>query len=256
MIAEPVLEFEGIQFAFWDQVLSSRHFLGKSQSAAVQEAPAYPALRAFDQLRRRDNIDRSELNPIIPGFRSRCQLTWELCQKCLQVLQPKHSAVREVWTELIGDADATVRKRTLRSMNSRLPRSYCVKILRQGLADRGSSVRSLAAYRIQNLLLKEMLPDLEQRLSLEKNDATKQNFEQAISMLRFGYFYNAEAGHMLIQWAGAIQTPGGKKYTRDYFAQNDHATIVEEFRQRAADSMVREFTWPDENGTSSIENHQ
>jgi hypothetical protein len=74
-----------------------------------------------------------------------------------------------------------------------------LQILRTGLRDKSSRVRTKAADWILQRRIRECIPDLESALAVEKHVETRETMDQGLRMLRDGYVLgNASRGQVLV----------------------------------------------------------
>ena len=113
-----------------------------------------------------------------------------------------------------------------------LPKSFCLRILRQGLQDRSKEVRRLAAHYSEVLDLIEMLDDLIKLKRTETNANVLDQLEYSVNMFQQGFHYNKQYGSFWVRYDdGSVKSVSGRKYNREYYESNDLKTVAEEIRQ-------------------------
>jgi hypothetical protein len=125
----------------------------------------------------------------VPIFENVCPLLGELTEQL--------AAARDAVSIMADDSRAHVRFNSILCLGERTPRAFSLGLLRRGLRDRSSRVRSKAADWALNLRLRELIPDLAEAAIRERATPARSEIEFALRLLRDGYIAGPERdGHL------------------------------------------------------------
>ena len=180
---------------------------------------AYNALDDFEKLKSRKKIEHKELETIVEAATCPYVMVWDIGTTLLMALSSKHECAREAAYKIVcSSKKAKHRVQIVAGLDNNMPREYCVRIVRTALNDRGSNIRGAAAIASDRFFLKELIPDLEGRLKIEKNKYTRNAIRYHLGMLRDGYFYEkSESGEhrLTLRSEDGWRTPNLNKYDID-----------------------------------------
>ena len=151
---------------------------------------AESALDTFEALANQEMIEADRLAPVVDAARSPYFVAFDIGMHFLCRIAAMHEVARSAMRNLLASGKAQVRVNLIRVVHDRLPKEFCIELIRRGLTDRSKRVREVAAEQARILLLHELLPDLQQ--SEENEDDAKMKFAMngAIALIRDGYFVN------------------------------------------------------------------
>jgi hypothetical protein len=118
----------------------------------------------------------------------------------LSDLVPKFPEACETLSRMFKSRLWHVRFNALRCLSSDTLPAFVTPMLHQGLHDKSHRVRNLAAYKIEQLRIIELIPDLKMCLGNESDDETKSAMEFYLRLLRDGYCIRREANNMHFIW--------------------------------------------------------
>jgi hypothetical protein len=145
------------------------------------------AIDAYEEANAARTVTAKQIAPIVVAANSRFTWVWEKGCDLLVSLARKHPAARDAMWEMLNSRKVNVRFQIVACLDSRVPQSLSLQMIRQAIYDKGNRVRIKAAEAADRLHLKELLPDLESRLASEDHPNAKEAIEDAIAMLRDGY---------------------------------------------------------------------
>jgi hypothetical protein len=169
-------------------VADYRAWLAQRREEAAKKAAGVAALDAYESLASRESLAESDLSPILEAARSRYFVSWDIGLQFLCRLGARHEVARQAMRELFLAGRADLRGRVLACVHDRLPKPFCIELVRRGLADRSKNVRGTAANVCRGYLLAELLPDLARAAENETDAATAFEMSCAIALIRDGYF--------------------------------------------------------------------
>jgi len=158
-------------------------------------APRYPeliremsmALRAFDAALSSGVLTRSQLKTLVESAHSQRQPLGENTAALLGELAPRFPEAARAVREMIKHSKSHVRMNALVAISSTEPTTLHRDLLRVSLKDRSSKVRLLAADKIMQFGLGEILADLETAIERERTPGTRAKLERERDLLRDGY---------------------------------------------------------------------
>jgi hypothetical protein len=142
----------------------------------------------YETLIHRETVTEEEIAPVVEAARSPYLVSWDIGLRFLCRLGARYEGARQAMRRLMETGKADLRGRTLASTHDRLPKDFCIELVRRGLADRSKSVRTVAGQVCLRLLLTEMLPELEQAARSEPHPKSKFDLEWSIGLLRDAFF--------------------------------------------------------------------
>jgi hypothetical protein len=104
-------------------------------------------------------------------------------------------------------------------------------ILRRGLKDKSARVRRKAADRLERLERRDLLPDLEQAMRLEKNAKTRRALQFHQRMLGDGYIVEDRAGGQISVWVRTSEGYSGREVDAATVDEKGIAAVVAELRE-------------------------
>src|SRR5262249_21747056 len=224
-----------------------RDWLRKRKEDEAKKAPAYLALDTYECLADQTAITKEDVAPIFAAARSRYFIAWDVGMTFLVRLAEEHLAARHIMGDIMSSGKAQEKVRVLALLCDRLPRTFCVGLIRQGLHDRGRFVREQAAERCDRLLLTEVLSELVVCAAGEKHPETRFAMEFHIGMMRDGYFmYDRPDGSraLAVRLDG---TPGGwcwpGQVTPADIERKGIQTIIAEVREQQSFLTSRPLRW-------------
>lgn len=244
---ESIASFQGVKFSYRHPVESPQSWLDYRHEDDDKKEAGQVALRVQRKLRRRKHISVEDLEPILAAIRSPYMVSWDVGMGALSKLAGQHPAARDGWESILKEPKAKVRERALRNLGDHLPKSFCIRILRQALQDRSKEVRRHAAHRTECLDLTEMLDDLLLLQTTEKNTDVQSQLEYSIDMFQQGFHYNKQYGSLWVRMEnGGTKSVGGRTYNREYYESHDLKTVAEEIRRKFANEWEtpRQWDWP------------
>src|SRR5262249_17322729 len=137
-------------------------------------------------------------------------------------------------------------------LGDHLPKSFCVKLVRQGLTDRSKLVRKVAANEARCHILSEVIPDLINLAGVEKDAQTKWEMEHAVALIRDGYHqYLDEDGWQFVVrtsdgYPAMLLYPGSGWCTQSDIEERGAKVVAEEIRRLHTNDNWRHFRWPEE----------
>ncbi len=164
-----------------------RKWVSKYLKEPEKRRLANDALDAFERLEKTQNISAEEIRPIVAAAKCRFRQVWDIAADLLTLLSNKHSSAQDAMREMLQSKKVGERFQVIAALNSRVPKSLALELIRKALKDTGNRVREKAAERADDLKFLQLLPELEQALSVEKHPNAKSALEFNISMLRDGY---------------------------------------------------------------------
>jgi hypothetical protein len=254
---QPFAEYKGILFTYWVYrevlpVSSFREWLDEHGEDDSRKRPAYKALDTYEALAERSSITKAALAPIVEAARSPYVVSWDIGMRFLSRLGAKHPAAREVMGELMLKGKASEKVRVLGALWDHLPKSCCLMLIRQGLQDRSNRVRQTAANVARCLILSEMIDDLGQAASTERDAKTKWLIEHAVALIRDGYHHSVDPdgrGTFVVRisdgFPARLLYPGPGWCTEADIKQKGPKAVAEEVRRQGL-ATERPFQWPRE----------
>lgn len=158
-------------------------------------APRYPelvremsiALRAFDAALSSGVLTGGQLKTLVECAHSPRQPLGENTAALLGELIPRFPEAERAVREMIKHSKSHVRINALVAISSTEPTTLHCDLLRMSLKDRSSKVRLLAADKIMQFGLGDLLADLEAAIEHERTPGTRAKLERELDLLRDGY---------------------------------------------------------------------
>ncbi len=192
---------------------------------------ALNALEAFECLITRESIQAEDLAPILRAAQDTSTLVADFGIVRLMELAEKHNIVLDTLRELFASTKLKDRFVVIASLRCALPRDFLLEMVSKGLTDRSGKIRWKAAQVCGGLGLKELLPLMESRLSVEKNSDASYELKCSTGILKEGYYlHHTKEGHLWLtvkKTSGQIVTRGLK---REQIDKEGLAAIVERMK--------------------------
>ena len=153
----------------------------------------FAALDAYEILSQKRNITRIELEPIIDAMRSGWVAADTSAGHLLAELASRHVAAQEALRELTTSRKSKERSAAIYCLSNEIPKLLLCELLTLGIIDRSKAVCRRAAMKCDLLRLKEMLPELEKRIVVERDNDLKYELEFHAAMIRNGYMVKRNA---------------------------------------------------------------
>jgi hypothetical protein len=147
----------------------------------------FAALDSFELLVGTPTVSPEDLAAIMEAARCPWVAVGDIGGRALAELAGRHQAAQDAFRVMIASRKSSERLQAVDHLSARMPTSLNQEILRRGINDRSKSVRLCAARKCDRLHLREMLPELEQRVEVEPAPELKQRLEFHIAMIRDGY---------------------------------------------------------------------
>jgi len=246
---ESVQSFQRVKFTYRHPVESTQAWLDYRHEADDKKRAGQIALTVQRKLRKRKSISVEDLEPIMEAIRSPYMVSWEPGQSALSKLAGQHSEARDAWESILKERSAKVRGLAFAYLGDHVPKSFCLKLLRQGLQDRSKEIRRLAAHYSRVLDLTEMIDDLIKLQKTETNTDVQNQLEYSIDLFQQGFHYNKRYGSLWVRMDNrGVKSMGGGKYNREYYESHDLKTVAEEIRRDHTNAWEkgRELHWPEE----------
>lgn len=190
------------------------------------------ALDAFVRLQRKRRISANDLEPIVAAARCRFRAVWDMGTDLLLYLSTRHSAARVAVREILRSRKVNERFQMVASLSPDVPKALAIELIRAALEDKGNRVREKAAEAADRLGLKEVLPDMEKQLRIERHRNAKSSLEFHVAMVRDGYFLQYENGGPNL-WVRNKDGWGGALITQDDVDQGRLQAIIADARSEA-----------------------
>jgi hypothetical protein len=230
-------------------VSSYRDWLSQRREDHTKKRPAERALDTFEALASREVIAAAEVAPIIEAARSPYLVAWDIGMEFLCRLAATHQVARDLMWDFMLSRKAELRVRVLGAMHDRLPKEFCLSLVRRGLIDVSKRVRQAAADRCGRFLFREMLADLSRAASVEPDPETKFEIEFATGIVRDGYFiYSRPDGSQAFVvriadgYPAVLCWPGPAYRTEAGIKERGPRVVAEEIR-RVSGRTWRPFRW-------------
>lgn len=151
------------------------------------ESPLLDAIDAYDKIRGKKRLNPKLLAQIVKAAKSSRRPLYENATDYLGNLTRNHPAARSAVEQMAIDPRSQVRFNAILCLTKSTPRSFTLRILRQGLRDKSARVRRKTADWAGRLRIHELVPVLEEALAIEKNAKAKATIEFELRLLRDGY---------------------------------------------------------------------
>jgi hypothetical protein len=182
-----------------------RDWIHSAEPDAAKRRLALEALDAFDRSANAGKLAPADLAAITEAACSRHRRVWDIGTDMLMRVACKWCEGQAATRQILNSAPANARFQITAAITGDLPQPFATEIIRLALHDKSARVRDKAAEACGRLKLKELLPDLERRLTVERDTTVRESLEFFIAMLREGYLLKYR-GREPILW---VQTPGG-----------------------------------------------
>lgn len=230
-------------------VSSYREWLRERREDQSKKILAERAMDAFEALKNREKIGADDLTPIIEAARSPYLVAWDIGMHFLCRLAAGYEVARDSMRDLMACGKSQVRVNLIAVLHDRLPKEFCIEIIRRGLADESKRVREIAADRARILILHELLPDLIRREADELEPKMKFAMKWAISLIRDCYFvYHRPDGSRAFVvrisdgCPAELLYPGPGWCTQADIDERGPKAVAEEIR-RVSGRTQRRFRW-------------
>jgi hypothetical protein len=230
-------------------VSSYREWLRDRREDRPKKLLAERAMDAFEALEHRKTIRADDLAPIIEAARSPHMVAWDIGMHFLCRLAAAHDVAREAMRNLGAYRKSGVRSNLILVLHDRLPKEFCIEMIRRALTDKSKRVRGLAADQARILILHELLPDLTRRADHEVEPKLKFAMKWAIALIRDRYFVyprpdGSQAFVVRISdgCPAQILYPGPGWCTQADIDERGPKAVAEEIR-RVSGQTQRKFRW-------------
>lgn len=164
------------------------------------EEPILRAIDAFDAIQETGRITPDRLAPIIDAVQSPRTPLSENASNLLSRLTGHYSEACNALQVLSHHSQSHVRFNAIISTGNSTPCPLALQIVREGLRDKSSRVRTKAADWILRRRFRECISDLEAALALEKHAETRETIDCGLRLLRDGYILGDERGGRVSVW--------------------------------------------------------
>ena len=164
------------------------------------------ALDVFDQLQEVRNLTAGQLTPIIDAVRCPLPGAWDIGGRLLAALAVTQNVAQEAFRNLVASPKANERLQAVLSLSPKMPPELLQEFLSKTINDRSNRVRLWTAEMSDRLLLREMLPKLLERATVETESEVRRALEFHAAMIRDGYLVRREEDGRLNL---IIRLPGG-----------------------------------------------
>jgi len=167
--------------------------------------PCLCAADTFDRAAAADTLSHDDVKVLAEAARDRSSLLSEYAASLLGRLAERFPLARKAILELSKDRRLRARINALVALEGIRPSDLHVTVSRAALTDRSSRVRELAADKIRGWRLTQLLPDIEQAIACESDDALRGTLIFQRDLMRNGYSVAAANGgfHVTCQAAGS-----------------------------------------------------
>jgi hypothetical protein len=207
------------------------------------------AMDTFEALANQKAIEPDDLTPIIDAARSPYIVAWDIGMHFLCRVAAIHEVGRNAMRNLLACGKAQVRVNLITELHDRLPKEFCIELIRRGLVDRSKRVREAAADKARILILHELLPDLKRCEEDELQAEMKLAMNWAIALIRDGYFVNTlpDGSKSLVVrisdgYPAQLFSPGPSYCQQANIDERNPQAAAEEIR-RVHGRTERKFRW-------------
>lgn len=145
------------------------------------------AINAFDAIKQYKRINDDLLAPILAAASSSRVPLYENAATFMQTLTGQFALACDAVLGMAEDSKSHIRFNAILCLGKLTPRSLTRHVLRQGLRDKSSRVRTKAADWTGRLRTRELVPDLEEAMVRETHEGTKETIDFNLRLLRDGY---------------------------------------------------------------------
>jgi hypothetical protein len=230
-------------------VSSYREWLRERREDRSKKRLAELALDTFEALANQQSIQAYHLAPIIEAARSPYLVAWDIGMHFLCRLAAAHEVALDAMRNLMACRMFRVRVNLIAVLHDRLPKEFCIEIIRRGLADKSKRVREVAAGQARVLILHELLPELCRCAEGEVEAEMKLAMICAIALIRDRYFvYSRPDGSQAFVvrisdgYPAALLYPGPAWCTQADIDERGPKAVAEEIR-RVSGRTRRKFRW-------------
>lgn len=230
-------------------VSSYREWLRERREDRPKKLLAERAMDTFEALEHRKTIGADDLTPIIEAARSPYIVAWDIGMHFLCRLAAAHDVARDAMRNLMAYGKSQVRVNLIGVLHDRLPKEFCIEIIRRALTDKSKRVRDVAADRARVLILHELLPDLTRRAEDEVEPKMKFAMNWAVALIRDRYFVyprpdGSQAFVVRISdgYPAELLYPGPGWCTQADIDERGPQAVAEEIR-RVSGRTQRRFRW-------------
>ncbi len=175
-------------------------------------------------------------------------VVWDIGLMLIARLGETKDEARRCIVELAQSKKMEHRRRSIQYITDRYPRSFCLTLLSELLADRSAKIRGFAACRIERLNLRELIPLLENVCERETHTDARFELDFSLAMLRNDYYeYENANGYTLVlrcdrlfppvhHWPGRI---AGELVTRENISKHGISIAFDEMRRSHGHEAVR-----------------
>lgn len=157
------------------------------------EATLVRAIEAYEMIHQTGRATPELLAPIVAAASSPRRLVLNNAVPLLSRLIGPFAEARDAVASMAQDSRCHVRFNAMACLDISAPPALALPLLRQGLQDRSARVREKAACQASRLRIRELIPDLEQAESRERNVPTKESITFSLKLLRDGYILKPDS---------------------------------------------------------------
>lgn len=197
----------------------------------IKKQIALEAVEAASRLQEADSTQIEDFEPIIRTVEHSSDVVRDIGATLLKELAKKHTVVLNIIKDLANSKNSKIRFNAIYYLSSSYPREFLIDILSNGLKDKSSTVRMIAADAVAGIGLKELLPQLENLLSIEK--ATHlDDIKRHIGILKDGYhLHYANGDHPWLTYKNFRGEIVGKGLKKERLEKEGFQTIVTQMMQ-------------------------
>jgi hypothetical protein len=210
-------------------IASYRAWVGDHVEEPKKRHLAIDALDAFERLQSAKSVSAQQLVPIVDAAQCQFVRIWEIGTHLLCTLAENHAEAQGAIRAMLVSKHARVRYQSIALLRlTSVPRSFAVDLLRLALRDKSWQVRGKASESAGWLGVKELLPDLQEALRVEKHAICRECLNFDFTMLRDGY--------LLCQPEGVLYV----NLNRDGYYWRSVPVTVEELATRGLKPVIAE----------------
>ena len=148
------------------------------------EEPLLAAIDAFDAVQSGHKVSEARIVPLVAAASSERVPLYENATNLLGRLIPAHEIARRAVARMAKDSQAHVRFNAVLCIPESNPGLFGRDIVREALVDSSARVREKAADWASRCRMRDLLPDLRERLKAETNEKVRRGLAYSIEELR------------------------------------------------------------------------
>jgi len=153
----------------------------------AEEAAVLAFADAYDRAIESGNLQPEQLNEVVAAASSSRALLWKNAVDLLARLAVRWEAALDAVETMFASKQSQVRFAAICCLRADTPVIVANRLLLQGLTDKSSRVRWMAAQKASDFDRKELLPHLEAAFSIENNAKARRSIDFHLRLLRDGY---------------------------------------------------------------------